>query len=160
VIEEDASIRVGEFGLHLDLGRYLLAPGVRALGARMDIGYGPRCAEGGESNYLTLFVQEGRELRPVLKDLAMSRWQIIEGSNACGQDEHASYVQDNVTLTIELGKAGADGWRDLEVVAQHQLEASGATAAAPSAAAASRRTVTTLPAKNRGYEAAGIDIFR
>lgn len=121
-IGEDATTRISQFSLQLDTARYNLAPGVRALGVRMNIGYGPRCAEGGESNYLSLFVEEGKQLKPVLKDLPMSMWTITEGSNGCGYSDTA-YTMDSVALTLTLSATVTNGWRDLEVVAHHQIEA-------------------------------------
>lgn len=121
-IGEDATTRISQFSLQLDTARYNLAPGVRALGVRMNIGYGPRCAEGGESNYLSLFVEEGKQLKPVLKDLPMSMWTITEGSNGCGYSDTA-YTLDSVALTITVSPTVTNGWHDLEVVAHHQIEA-------------------------------------
>lgn len=120
-IEEDASIRVQEYGLHIDTARYNLAPGVRALGVRMNIGYSPRCAEGGESNYLTLFVEEGRQFRPILKNFAMSSWSITDGSNNCGYGD-AKYTMDNLEYTLAVSDTSTDGWRDLELTAHHTIE--------------------------------------
>lgn len=155
-VVEDASIRIDGGSLNLDLARYILKPGTRALGVRMDIGHSPRCAESGENGYLTLFVQEGEALHPVLKDLAMTQWRIT-GPDVCGEGENR--VVDTATLSIELGDPGEGGWRDLRVIARHRVERSDA---APAAAATKdrREVVTTLRAKNGAYEAAGIDIFR
>ncbi len=121
-IGEDATTRISQFSLQLDTARYNLAPGVRALGVRMNIGYGPRCAEGGENNYLSLFIEEGAQLKPVLKDLPMSMWTITQGSNGCGSSD-AAYTMDSVALTLTVSSSVTNGWRDLEVTAQHQIEA-------------------------------------
>ena len=121
-IGEDATTRISQYSLQLDTARYNLAPGVRALGVRMNIGYGPRCAEGGESSYLSLFIEEGKQLKPVLKDLPMSMWTITEGSNGCGSSDTA-YTMDSVALTLTVSPSITYGWRDLEVVAHHQFEA-------------------------------------
>jgi hypothetical protein len=119
--EEDATTRISDFALQLDTARYNLAPGVRALGVRMNIGWSPRCAEGGENNYLTLFVEKGKQLKPVLKNLPMSRWSITNGSG-CGMVGDG-YELDNVYLTINVLPTISNGWHDLEVVAHHQTEA-------------------------------------
>jgi len=125
-IEEDASIRIYGAGLGIDTARYNLAPGVRAFGVRMDIGHSPHCAEGGESNYLSLFIEENNRLRPVLKDLAMSSWQITEGSGSgCGNTD---YTTDTVERTLELADTATHGWRDLQVVEHHQIDRMSATA--------------------------------
>jgi hypothetical protein len=60
----------------------------------MDIGYSPSCAEGGESNYLTLFIEDNKHLRPILKNYLMNSWSITEGSNNCGYGD-ANYTIDN-----------------------------------------------------------------
>jgi len=92
----------------------------------MDIGHSPHCAEGGESNYLSLFIEENNRLRPVLKDLAMSSWQITEGSGSgCGNTD---YTTDTVERTLELADTATHGWRDLQVVEHHQIDRMSATA--------------------------------
>lgn len=120
-IEEDASTRIGDYSLRIDTARYNLAPGVRALGVRMNIGYSPRCAEGGESNYLTLFVEEGKRLKPILKNQPMSSWSIIEGSNNCGYGE-TDFTVDNVEFSLAVSDTSTQGWRDLDLVAHHRIE--------------------------------------
>lgn len=129
-VEEDASTRIDEHSLNIDTARYNLAPGVRAFGVRMNIGYSPRCAEGRESNYLTLFIEEGKRLKPIIKNFPMSSWSITEGSNNCG-DGNASYTMDNVELTLAVSSTSTQGWRDLEVTAHHRIETSGAAADSP-----------------------------
>lgn len=121
-IEEDATTRIDDFSLQIDTARYNLAPGVRALGVRMNIGYSPKCAEGGVSNYLTLFIAEGKQLKPVLKDLPMSFWTITEGSNGCGADD-AAYTMDSAELTIAISPTITNGWHDLEISAVHPVDA-------------------------------------
>ena len=121
VVGEDATIRIGAHALQIDTARYDLATNVRAFGVRMNIGYSPRCAEGGWSDFLTLFVEKGKQLKPVLKDLPMSMWRITEGSNGCGYGNEA-FTMDNVGLTLSVAPTSSAGWRDLEVTAHHQLE--------------------------------------
>lgn len=122
-IEEDASIRVFGGGLWIDTARYNLAPGVRAFGVRMDIGYGPRCAEAGESGYLSLFVEEQNSLKPVLKNFAMSSWEVSDGNYSCGYgDSDPEYTTDTVNRTLELADTSTNGWRDLQVVEHHQFD--------------------------------------
>jgi hypothetical protein len=122
-IEEDAVIRVSSGALGIDTARYNLAPGVRAFGVRMNIGYSPRCAEGGENGYLTLFVEEGKQLSPVLSAFPMSSWQAKEGSQVCGNGE-AGVEIENTSLTLALSSSATDGWRDLDVVSQKTQETS------------------------------------
>ncbi|MBW8371680.1 MAG: hypothetical protein K0M66_12025 [Thiobacillus sp.] len=120
-ITEDATTRIDGFNLRLDTARYNLAVGVRALGVRMNISHSPHCAEGGDGDYLWLFVEEGRRLRPVLKNFPMSYWAITHGAPACGPDP-IGYTIDNVTLTLAVSDTKTNGWHDLEVTAHHVIE--------------------------------------
>lgn len=127
-IEEDASIRIFGSVLSIDTARYNLAPGVRALGVRMNIGYGPRCAEGGESNYLSLFVEDGAQLKPILKNFAMSSWRITDGSNGCGFSENPSYTQEEVNYTLSLSDTVTEGWHDLALTSHRTISVYDGTA--------------------------------
>ncbi|GAB6141687.1 hypothetical protein JCM14076_24160 [Methylosoma difficile] len=121
IIEEDAAMRIDAGSLKIDTARYKLADNVRAFAVRMDIGHSPSCAEGGESDYLTLFVEEKNTLKPVLKDYGMSSWQVVEGSNNCGYGE-ANYTTDTVTRVLSVADTTSHGWHDLEVIEYHQID--------------------------------------
>jgi hypothetical protein len=113
-IEEDAVTRVGPGSLRLDTANYALAPGVRALGLRYDdFGPGASLAESSLSDELTLFVAEGRSLRPVLR-MPMSGQHAVKGS--CLRN-CPNPLWDAVTLTIAVGPPGPTGWNDLLVTA-------------------------------------------
>lgn len=119
-LDEDAGIRVNDRSLWIDTARYDLAPGVRAFGVRMDIGYSPRCADGGTSHYLTLFVPDKNRLRPVLLTKPMSRWEVLgwnPDDGACMQAGVAT-----TTLALTLGGTAKNGWRDLHVTARTESE--------------------------------------
>jgi hypothetical protein len=151
-IVEDASIRIGDSGLKIDTGRYNLAPGVRALGVRMGIGHSPRCAEGGESDYLTLFVEDGRQLKPMLKNLPMSAWRITKGSNNCGQGGgDVDYTIDSVALTLEMAATSTEGWHDIDVVAQHDVAIFSGAAEVPAKRETGRQSLGRLQAQERFY---------
>jgi hypothetical protein len=151
-IDEDAATRIGAASLQIDTARYNLAPGVRALGVRMNIGYGPRCAEGGESDFLTLFIEDGRQLRPVLKNLAMSAWRITQGSNNCGQGgSDVNYTIDSVTLMLEMAATSAAGWRDIDVVAQHTIEVFSGPEGTPAKQETRKQSLGKLRAEKRYY---------
>ena len=120
-LEEDAGLRVNETSLWIDTARYDLAPSVRAFGVRMDIGYSPRCADGGTSHYLTLFVPDKNRLRPVLLTKPMRQWEVLgwnPDEGACMQAGVAT-----TTLALTLGNAAKNGWRDLHVSARTESEA-------------------------------------
>ena len=151
-IEEDASIRIGESNLKIDTGRYNLAPGVRALGVRMNFGHGPRCAEGGESDYLTLFVEDGRQLKPVLRNLPMRRWRVTNGRTTCSQGGgDVNYTIDSVTLTLEMAATVTAGWHDIDVVARHNIEIFSGTEAVPAKQETGMQSLGRLRAKQRSY---------
>jgi hypothetical protein len=113
-VQEDATTRIyGSGALQLDTARYNLAPGVRALGVRMNIGYSTRYMSGGENNFLTLFVEEGGKLRPVLERLPMSSWSTSDAGTA-EEPEIA-----NVEYTLAVLASTTNGWHDLEVTANY-----------------------------------------
>lgn len=112
-IEEDAVTQVGRGSLRLDTAHYALAPGVRALGLRYDnFGPGPSAADASHSDELTLFVPEGRGLRPVL-GLAMARARALTGCLRSCPDA----VTEAASFTLAIGPRGPSGWNDLHVTA-------------------------------------------
>ncbi|RTL44338.1 MAG: hypothetical protein EKK53_07610 [Burkholderiales bacterium] len=112
-LAEDATTRVGEHSLRLDTANYAVAPGVRALGLRYsDSGPGPSAADESHSDELTLFVPEGRGLRPVF-GMSMERARAVEG--CLGSCPNA--VWDTASFTVAIGPPGPKGWNDLRVTA-------------------------------------------
>ncbi|MET0856816.1 MAG: hypothetical protein ABWY27_08710 [Telluria sp.] len=150
-VEEEATIRVGSGTLSIDTARYHLAPGVRAFGVRMNIGYSPRCAEGGENGYLTLFVEEGRQLRPVLSAFPMSSWQVKEGSEVCGDSETGAEIE-NTSLTLALSASSAGGWRDLDVVARTTRDMATEDRGTAVATVGKPQVVARLRKTGKGYQ--------
>lgn len=118
-IEEDGSTRIrGGGGLRMDTARYYLTPTLRAFGVRLNIDHSPRYAEGGSSDRLTLFVEEGKKLRPVLSDLAMTSWEMLDSSGCFDQQENSKLpcVIEDQTRTVTVAPDSTNGWRDLELV--------------------------------------------
>ena len=116
-IEADASMRIDSYTLSLDIGDYTLAPGVRAFGLRMNIGYSPRYAEGGESGYFSLFVEEGEQLREVLSDFALSDWNLSDGSTCWDQSgEEDICIVESRERRLVVANAEHQGWRDLDIL--------------------------------------------
>ena len=70
-IDEDAAMQVNASSLRLDTAPYELAPGVRAFGLDI-VSENRSCGEGGEGPSRTLYVREGRTLRPVLQGLTIN----------------------------------------------------------------------------------------
>lgn len=128
-IEEDGGTRIRGGGkLRLDTARYYLKPNVRAIGVRMNIAYSPHAAEGGHGDQLTLFVEEGKKLRPVLSDLAMSSWEMLDSSGCFVQTETSELpcvIEDQVR-TLALAPSSTNGWRDLVLTTTSTVRDSGA----------------------------------
>lgn len=114
-IGEDAATRVTEDSLRLDTAPYRLAPGVRAFGVDVLTADGS-CGEGGSGPSRTLYVREGKTLRPVLQGLTMSEYRYVRGNQPrCVSDPRqaqAAIIED-FKVTIGLGVPGKGGWRDL-----------------------------------------------
>lgn len=116
-IVEDATTQVRETSLHLDTAPYQLAPGVRAVG--LDIASdNNNCGDGGVGPMRTLYVREGRVLRPVLADLFVTEYTWIRGNQprcVADQREAETAIIEDRTVTIGLGAPGRAGWRDLQL---------------------------------------------
>jgi hypothetical protein len=114
-IYEDASTQVNNGSLRLDTAPYELAPGVRAFG--LDFFSDDRsCGEGSLGPTRTLYVREGRTLRPVLEGLYLSQsWYLRGNQPRCAGDpkEADTAINESYDVTIGLGAAGKGGWRDL-----------------------------------------------
>ena len=114
-IEEDAGTRMNNGSLRLDTAPYDLAPGVRAFGVDF-FSDEQGCGEGSLGPRRTLYVREGRALRPVLQDLAIAEsWYLRGNQPRCVSDqrEAETAVLESYDVTIALGAAGRNGWRDL-----------------------------------------------
>ena len=83
VIGEDATLTIGAGSLRIDTARYDLAPSVRAFGLDFSTVYSQGCVEGGLGPTRTLFVREGKTIRPVLQGLYLSTWTFIKGGPSC-----------------------------------------------------------------------------
>jgi hypothetical protein len=113
-IHEDAATQVNAGSLRLDTAPYELAPGVRAFG--LDIVSEDRsCGEGGMGPSRTLYVREGRTLRPVLEGLTVRQWWYLRGNQPrCATPKAAaSAILEDYTVSIGLGAPGRSGRRDL-----------------------------------------------
>lgn len=117
-VEEDASTHMNNGSVKLDTAPYELAPGVRAFG--LDF-YSDEdgCGEGDIGPRRTLYVREGRVLRPVLTDLAFAEsWYLRGNQPRCvGPDESQKALSESYDVTIALGAPGLGGWRDLVLTA-------------------------------------------
>jgi len=118
-IPEDASTQVNNGSLRLDTAPYVLAPGVRAFGLDVFQTNGS-CGEGGSGPLRTLYVREGRTLRPVLADLPVSEYWYVRGNQrrcTSSQKEADTAILEDFAVTISVGAPGKGGWRDLVLTA-------------------------------------------
>lgn len=123
-LEEDSVTTISGGELEIDSGRYWLKKGTRGLGVRMNIGRRISAADAYATHFLTLFVEEGASLRPVLEGFPMYRWRVqITGDCVAPQwanEERGDKVceDESVYLSLTLGAPGPQGWRDLYAVVQ------------------------------------------
>jgi hypothetical protein len=114
-LSEDATTHVHEGSLRLDTAPYQLAPGVRAFGLDVSSDNGG-CGDGGVGPMRTLYVREGRTLRPVLAGLFVSGYTYLRGNQprcVADQREADTAIIEDTATTIGLGAPGKGGWRDL-----------------------------------------------
>jgi hypothetical protein len=118
-IDEDAVTQVNNGSLRLDTAAYVLAPGVRAFG--LDIFSNDRsCGEGSPGPTRSLYVRDGKTLRPVVAGLNFSQSRYLRGNQprcVSDQREAETAIVEDYTVTIALGTAGKGGWRDLAITA-------------------------------------------
>jgi hypothetical protein len=150
VIEEEAGIRIDAGSLSIDTGRYTLAKGMRAFGVRMAIGYSPRYADGGENDYLSLFIEEGRRLRPILSQLAMTSWHQVSDAGTCGSIG-ADCTVENFGLILKVLPGATNGWRDIEVRRRRTPEGRSANADGVTEHLSDSSVIGVLRAKDKKY---------
>jgi len=116
-LDSDPSVRIVSGSLWLDTAAYDLAPGVRAFGLDITTGLPRGCAPGGSGARRSLFVSQGRFIRPVLQDLPMSEWnQIQRGKSACTDSSAPDLtITENFSATLGLATTSTRGYRDLVV---------------------------------------------
>jgi hypothetical protein len=112
-IPEDAASEVSENSLKLDTARYQLSPTTRAFGVRLNT-FRERCGyEGGFDDELTLFVMDGKTIRPVLTE-TMQRWSYGSGNRCAG--EEVSRTETHIVIAVE--PTASHGFADLRLTAQ------------------------------------------
>lgn len=112
-IPEDAASEVGSNSLWLDTARYTLSANTRAFGLRAST-FRDRCTyEGGYDNDLTLFVVDGKAIRPVL-GLTMTHWR-YQGVSRCNGEEPSRI---EASLLISVAPTRSNGFADLLISAR------------------------------------------
>ena len=116
-LDSDPAVRIVSGSLWLDTAAYDLAPGVRAFGLDITTGLARGCAGAGSGARRSLFVSQGRFIRPVLQDLPMSEWTLIQrGRSACTDSSAPELtITENFTATLGLAPTSTRGYRDLVV---------------------------------------------
>lgn len=112
VIPEDAAAEVSAYSLRLDTARYTLSEATHAFGVRLST-FRERCTyEGGFDDELTLFVVEGKAIRPVLKE-TMRHWSYGSGNRCGGED--VPRTDANIVVSVE--PTASHGFADLRLTA-------------------------------------------
>ena len=116
-LDSDPAVKLVSGSLWLDTSAYDLAPGVRAFGLDVTTGLPRGCAGVGSGARRTLFVSQGRFIRPVLQDLPMSEWALIQRGRSQCTDSSAPdlTITENFTTTLGLAPSSTRGYRDLVV---------------------------------------------
>ncbi len=116
-LDSDPAVKLVSGSLWLDTTAFDLAPGVRAFGLDVTTGLPHGCAGVGSGARRTLFVSQGRFIRPVLQDLPMSEWALIQRGRSQCTDSSAPdlTITENFTATLGLAPTSTRGYRDLVV---------------------------------------------
>ena len=116
-LDADPAVKIVSGSLWLDTAAYDLAPGVRAFGLDVTTGLPHGCASVGSGARRSLFVSQGRFIRPVLQDLPMSEWSLIQrGRSACTDSSAPDLtITENFSATLGLAPTSTRGYRDLVV---------------------------------------------
>ena len=116
-IQEDAAMIVGENSFRIDTARYDIAPSVRAFGLDVTTSYSQGCGDGGLGPVRTLFVQDGKEIKPILEDFYISSWSYIqEGQSRCtGANAPEESLYENRGYSLSVDTASTNGYKDLLV---------------------------------------------
>lgn len=115
-MQEDASMTVGADSLRIDTARYDLAPGVRAFGFDATTSFSQGCVDGGLGPIRTLFVRDGKTIRPVLEWFYLSTWTFVEGGPSCASGDR-EIVTETISYAIGVGKATSKGFANLRITA-------------------------------------------
>lgn len=116
-IQEDAAMAVGTGSFRIDTARYDLAPGVRAFGIDAASSYSQGCVVGGLGPTRTLFIQDGKELRPVLEGFYVSTWRYVKDVASCSEAAEDA-ITETISYAIGIGKTASNGLSDLRITAR------------------------------------------
>lgn len=112
----DAGTRVESNSIQIDTANYKLTDNIRAFGVRLNTGYSPSCADAGLSDYLTLFIQQERTLKPVLKSLPMSFWHNRGDVPCSGMEATKPFTIEYAKSYIVLQPSSSHGFYNVQMV--------------------------------------------
>lgn len=111
-VPADALLRYTD-GIRIDTARYQLRPDLRAFGVDITT-YAPRYDNGGSNPVRTLFVREGASIRPVLSNMAVSRWYYMSDPWASQNEEDPVDPEiQRYDYTISIAATRSKGFADL-----------------------------------------------
>ena len=119
-----------------------------------------RCShDGGYSDELSLFVQRGPRLEPVLSSMPMSVWQIrVLSGNSCGDMADVKKATHNADLSLSISPSSTHGFADIAVRAKTRTELEGERWEQAGRKAPALKEVTvqlgTLQFDGKGYDGA------
>ena len=115
VMPEDAMMTVGPDSLRIDTARYKLAPGVHAFGLDAVTSFSQGCVSGGLGPARTLFVQDGKAIRPVLENFYVSSWRYINDEMASCVEGAIDAQTETTFHSIDIGKSVRHGFSSLRI---------------------------------------------
>jgi hypothetical protein len=111
--EEDAVTRVGEGSARLDTAPYVLSTKTRAFGVVFDTTWLPCAVDGGTSQELQLFVDEGKRIRPIFNNsIPIYHWR--RETTDCFNPGKTS----STPVSVAVSQTASNGFFDLRLTAQ------------------------------------------
>jgi hypothetical protein len=102
-------------GIRIDTGRYQVQPGLRAFGVDFNTSE-PRYQYGGYGPMRTLFVREGKTIRPILSGMAIASWRLLNDPWEKGAEEDGAEPEiERFSSTIAIAATRSKGYADLLV---------------------------------------------
>ena len=120
-ITEDATLTLQSDSLRIDTAPYRLAKGVRAFGLDLNGWQSPNCGDGGTGPTRSLYIREGKHIRPVLTHMYLSSWHYIaEGQGRCNPRApvDAPTIIEETAYSLGVLPGMTHGFHDLLVTAK------------------------------------------
>jgi hypothetical protein len=115
--DDDPATKVGPYSIKIDTARYVLTENTRAFGLRLNTRSGRNCGDVTSGDELTLYVMEGRKLRPVffatMRRGLLGRAGSAEVMGGCGFN-----MEIDSEKTISIEKTATHGFADIRLTAK------------------------------------------